>query len=55
MWMSGALGVCCGAGYYVLALMAVVLTVLILTVLSRLEIGQPKGIVPEMRGPDKPR
>jgi putative Mg2+ transporter-C (MgtC) family protein len=55
MWMSGALGVCCGAGYYVLALMAVLLTVLILTVLNRLEIGQPKGVVPEMRGPDAPR
>jgi putative Mg2+ transporter-C (MgtC) family protein len=52
MWMSGALGVCCGAGYYVLALMAAVLTVLILTVLNRLEIGEPKGVVPEMRRSD---
>ena len=48
MWMAGALGVCCGAGYYVLA---TVLTVLILTALSRLEIGEAKGAVPELRDP----
>lgn len=40
MWMSGALGVCCGAGYYGLALMATLLTVLILTVLNRIEVKQ---------------
>ncbi len=51
MWMAGALGVCCGAGYYVLALLATVLTVLILTALSRLEIGEAKGAVPELRDP----
>ena len=45
MWMAGALGVCCGAGYYVLALIATVLTVAILTVLNRIELGAPKGIV----------
>lgn len=49
MWMSGALGVCCGAGYYVLALMAATLTIAILAILNRLEIGSPKGVVPEMR------
>jgi putative Mg2+ transporter-C (MgtC) family protein len=49
MWMSGALGVCCGAGYYVLALMAAALTIAILAMLNRLEIGAPKGVVPEMR------
>ena len=37
MWMAGALGVCCGAGYYVMALMAKVLTVGILTLLRRME------------------
>ena len=37
MWMAGALGVCCGAGYYVMALMATVLTVGILTLLRRME------------------
>jgi len=50
MWMSGALGVCCGAGYYVLALMAAALTMIILAVLNRLDVGGPKGVVPEMRG-----
>ena len=37
MWMSGALGVCCGAGYYALAVIATVLTVIILHVLKRIE------------------
>jgi putative Mg2+ transporter-C (MgtC) family protein len=37
MWMAGALGVACGAGYYVLALISTLLTVLILTVLTRLD------------------
>jgi putative Mg2+ transporter-C (MgtC) family protein len=50
MWMAGALGVCCGAGYYTLALMATVLTMLILYVLNQVEIGNTrKGVVPEMR------
>ena len=35
MWMAGALGVACGAGYYALATIATVLTVLILAVLAR--------------------
>jgi putative Mg2+ transporter-C (MgtC) family protein len=39
MWMAGALGVACGAGYYVLALIATVLTVLILAALKRMEAG----------------
>lgn len=50
MWMAGALGVCCGAGYYVLAVMATVLTVAILTVVNRIELGAPKGVVPELQG-----
>ena len=37
MWMAGALGVACGAGYYVLALIATTLTVLILAALTRME------------------
>jgi putative Mg2+ transporter-C (MgtC) family protein len=37
MWMAGALGVACGAGYFVLAVIATVLTVVILTALSRSE------------------
>jgi len=54
MWMAGALGVCCGAGYYVLALMATTLTVAILTVLNRWEIGSPKGVVPELQVEQNP-
>lgn len=45
MWMAGALGVCCGAGYYVIALMATVLTVVILTVLNNIEL--PKTEAPK--------
>jgi putative Mg2+ transporter-C (MgtC) family protein len=37
MWMCGALGVCCGAGYYALAVIATVLTVAILVALKRLD------------------
>jgi putative Mg2+ transporter-C (MgtC) family protein len=37
MWMAGALGVACGAGYYVLALIATALTVVILAALKRME------------------
>ena len=43
MWMSGALGVCCGAGYYSLAVIATVLTVLILHVLNRIELISPRS------------
>lgn len=49
MWMAGALGVCCGAGYYLLALLSTLLTVVILAVLNRLELGLTRrGIVPEI-------
>jgi putative Mg2+ transporter-C (MgtC) family protein len=37
MWMAGALGVACGAGYFVLAVIATALTVVILTALQRFE------------------
>ena len=37
MWMAGALGVACGAGYYVLAVIATILTVSILALLMRLD------------------
>jgi putative Mg2+ transporter-C (MgtC) family protein len=47
MWMAGALGVCCGAGYYALAFMGTLLTVIILTVLNRLEIGTTPSTSPE--------
>ncbi|HEX5957965.1 MAG TPA: MgtC/SapB family protein [Hyphomicrobiaceae bacterium] len=37
MWLAGAVGVACGAGYYSIALMATILALLILTVLAYLE------------------
>jgi putative Mg2+ transporter-C (MgtC) family protein len=37
MWLAGALGVTCGAGYYRMAIMATVLAILILSGLHRLE------------------
>jgi putative Mg2+ transporter-C (MgtC) family protein len=37
MWLAGALGVTCGAGYYRMAIMATVLAILILTGLHRFE------------------
>jgi putative Mg2+ transporter-C (MgtC) family protein len=56
MWMAGALGVACGAGYFVLALIATVLTVVILTALTRLEayIGSPDPPVPTGQAEDRP-
>ncbi len=37
MWLAGAIGLACGAGRYLIALIAVVLAVLILTVVKRFE------------------
>lgn len=37
IWVVGAVGTCCGAGYYSVAAIAVVLSVLILAVLNRIE------------------
>lgn len=37
MWLAGAIGVACGAGYYTLATMGVVFAMLVLTVLRKLE------------------
>lgn len=37
MWLAGALGVACGAGYYVLALIGAVLALIILTLLGLVE------------------
>lgn len=37
MWLAGALGVTCGAGYYVLALIATALALVIMSALHRLE------------------
>jgi len=43
MWLAGSIGLACGAGFYVLATMALVLTVIILTVLRRLEVRLPRN------------
>jgi putative Mg2+ transporter-C (MgtC) family protein len=55
MWMAGALGVACGAGYYILTAIATVLTVLILAVLMRLDFlfGGPKD-EPSGQAPARP-
>jgi len=37
LWMSGAVGVACGGGYYVIAVLATVFAVLVLYVISLLE------------------
>lgn len=37
MWLAGAIGVACGAGYYTLATFGAIFAVLVLTVLRRLE------------------
>jgi putative Mg2+ transporter-C (MgtC) family protein len=39
MWLAGAIGVACGAGYFVLAALAAILAFLILSILKRLERG----------------
>jgi putative Mg2+ transporter-C (MgtC) family protein len=52
MWMAGALGVACGAGYYAIAVIATVLTVLILAALKRLDawLGDSTGgELPELK------
>jgi putative Mg2+ transporter-C (MgtC) family protein len=55
MWMAGALGVCCGAGYYLLAVMATLLTVTILAVLDRVELGTARSGAPLQRRGDENR
>lgn len=37
MWLAGALGVTCGAGYYILAVFGTVLALIVLSVLGHLE------------------
>ena len=37
MWLAGAIGVACGAGFYTLAILGVVFSVVIITLLQRLE------------------
>jgi putative Mg2+ transporter-C (MgtC) family protein len=37
MWLAGAIGVACGAGFYTLAVLGVVFSVIIITLLQRFE------------------
>jgi putative Mg2+ transporter-C (MgtC) family protein len=39
MWLAGAIGVACGAGYFILAIIAAFLAIVILSLLKRLERG----------------
>lgn len=48
MWLAGALGVACGAGYYVLAVIGTVFALIVLVVLAKLEAHWAN------RRPDKP-
>jgi putative Mg2+ transporter-C (MgtC) family protein len=43
MWLAGSVGVACGAGYYLLALIGTVLAVLILTLLRAVEVRIENG------------
>jgi putative Mg2+ transporter-C (MgtC) family protein len=62
MWLAGALGVACGAGYYVLALIGTVFALIVLVVLGKLQarLGDkdpdepPKDRPPRERHPNKP-
>lgn len=38
MWLAGALGVACGAGYYILAMIGTVFALIVLVVLAKLEV-----------------
>lgn len=37
LWMSGSVGIACGGGYYVVAMMAVILALVVLTLVNWLE------------------
>lgn len=52
MWMAGSLGVAAGAGFYTLALIAVVLSLVILAVLARLERRIARDRPPEADAPE---
>ena len=52
MWLAGALGVACGAGYYFLAFIGTVFALIVLVVLAKLE--RRLSSKPEAGGPSKP-
>ena len=43
MWLAGAIGLACGAGYFQLALMATLLALVVLWLLRLIEGAMPKG------------
>lgn len=50
MWMAGALGVACGAGFYALATMAAIAAFLVLRVLGMIEVSaSPRATVEKAR------
>jgi putative Mg2+ transporter-C (MgtC) family protein len=49
MWLAGALGMACGLGYYTIALIGGVLTIMILAIVLYLE---DRYIDPGKKGPD---
>lgn len=55
MWLAGALGVACGAGYYVLATLGTLFSLIILTILGWLEAkyGKKKAKEPQEKDPGK--
>ena len=52
MWLAGALGVACGAGYYSLAVIGTFFALVVLTVLGRLEARFAAQSAPEDREPN---
>jgi len=50
LWLSGAIGVACGIGYYFIAILATILAVLVLTVLRHVENAMPKKDPPVVDG-----
>lgn len=42
IWVVGAVGACCGAGYYAMAAVAVLLSVLILALLPKVDLNIPQ-------------
>ena len=58
MWLAGALGVACGAGYYVLAVIGTVFALIVLVVLGKLQAHwadqnpDPASVKPAEKPPD---
>ncbi|MET0534552.1 MAG: MgtC/SapB family protein [Steroidobacter sp.] len=53
MWLAGALGVACGAGYYVLAAMGTIFALIVLVLLAKLQ-ARLSDKQPDQNLPEKP-